>query len=112
MLARVTSQEPGSDSELCDVWLLWKWGFHFSEIDSDPLQERYAHCTVVELELGNEYTVLNGHCLDGSTPGQTTPNWTTPNWTTPLWTEVIQTNGLIGLPPFGLMGQLDYPHLD
>ena len=48
----------------------------------------------------------------GSTPVQTTPNWTTPNWTTPLWTEIIQTNGLIGLPPFGLMGQLDYPHLD
>ena len=51
MLARVTSQESGSDSKVCNVWLLWKWDVHFSEIDSEPLQERYAHCTVVKLEL-------------------------------------------------------------
>ena len=64
--------------------------------------------------ISNSDTFFLDHIVFGvrSTPVQTTPNWTTPNWTTPLWTEIIQTNGLIGLPPFGLMGQLDYPHLD
>ena len=59
MLARVTSQQSGSVSKFSNVWLLWKWDVHFSEIISESLQERYAHCMVVKLELINYHLILS-----------------------------------------------------